>query len=68
MMRGAIVLITAVMSVIFLKRKQYRHHISSLCAILIGIGIVGIASVVMGDDDDEGSKTEFIGVVFLILS
>ena len=50
MMRGAIVFITAVMSVMFLGRKQYRHHVSSLILIIMGITIVGIASVLMVPD------------------
>lgn len=68
MMRGAIVFITAIFSVIFLKRKQYRHHWSSLATIIIGITIVGVVSVVKSSDEEEGTKTEFIGILFLILS
>jgi drug/metabolite transporter (DMT)-like permease len=56
MMRGAIVFITAIMSVIFLKNKQYRHHIVSLVLIIIGITIVGVASVTMVKPD-EGKKS-----------
>ena len=74
MMRGAIVFITAIMSVVFLKRKQYRHHWTSLTLIIVGISIVGVASVTMGKDDDPpkpdnaGGETKPIGIIFLIMS
>jgi uncharacterized membrane protein len=41
MMRGAIVIITSLMAFIFLKKKQYFHHIIGLFLIVIGIGLVG---------------------------
>lgn len=51
MMRGNLVLITALFSVIFLKRKQYAHHIISLAFIVAGVALVGYSSV-------EASKRE----------
>jgi drug/metabolite transporter (DMT)-like permease len=45
MLRGAIVIITAALAVIFLKKKQYRHHITSLFIIFLGLLIVGISSI-----------------------
>lgn len=50
MMRGAIVLITALMAFIFLGRKQYIHHLLSLLVIVIGVALVGVASQSGGDD------------------
>lgn len=41
MMRGIIVVITALLAVIFLGRKQYRHHWTSLFMIVLGVVIVG---------------------------
>lgn len=41
MLRGTIVIITAFLSVVFLKKKQYAHHWVSLMSILLGVGIVG---------------------------
>lgn len=45
MMRGMIVVITAIMSVVFLKKKQYFHHKISLTLIVIGVTIVGMVGV-----------------------
>ena len=77
MMRGGIVVITAILSVLFLKRKQYRHHIFGILLILAGIVIVGVASVVFSKDDkksDDGEEseggggTDALGIIMLIIS
>jgi drug/metabolite transporter (DMT)-like permease len=56
MTRGSIMIFTAVFSIIFLKSKIYRHQLSSLICIFIGIGIVGIAT--LGGDDSGDSKDD----------
>lgn len=43
MLRGMKVLVTAVLSIIFLKKKLYRHHWTSIAVIFIGLVLVGIA-------------------------
>ena len=43
MLRGMKVLITALLSIIFLKKKLYRHHWTSVGVIFIGLILVGIA-------------------------
>jgi drug/metabolite transporter (DMT)-like permease len=53
MMRGLIVFITAIFSIVFLKRVLYRHHYTALLLIVGGIGLVGVASV-MGEKKKEG--------------
>jgi len=57
MMRGLIVVITAIASIIFLKRKQYRHHWTGICLIVTGVFIVGYSSIAAASnsDDDGGS-------------
>ena len=71
MMRGIIVVITAAMSILFLGAKQYAHHWISLMMIVIGVAIVGIVSVTMGDKaaDDGGQDTTTVtGVLLLLLA
>lgn len=46
MMRGIIVPITAIFSIIFLGRKQYRHHWTGIALIVTGVASVGAVSVV----------------------
>eukprot|EP01134_Creolimax_fragrantissima_P001292 CFRG1292T1 len=45
MIRGAMVLFTAVFSVVFLKRKLFANHYLGLTLVIIGIFTVGLASV-----------------------
>ena len=45
MMRGVIVVITAVMAILFLGRKQFAHHWLSLFTIVLGVFIVGFVSI-----------------------
>ena len=54
MMRGAIVLITALFSVLFLGRKQYFHHLLSLFLIVLGVTLVGYAGIAASSKDDGG--------------
>jgi len=43
MLRSSVVLFTALLALIFLGRKFYRHHWTSLFAIILGIFLVGLA-------------------------
>jgi uncharacterized membrane protein len=45
MMRGIIVVITAMLAMTFLGRKQYRHHWTGIILIVSGVFIVGIVAV-----------------------
>jgi drug/metabolite transporter (DMT)-like permease len=71
MMRGAIVIIAALMSVAFLGAKQYCHHWTSLIVIMAGVAIVGLVSVLeSGPSDDSGDETptSLFGVILLIVA
>lgn len=63
MMRGLIVFITAMMSIIFLKKRLHRHHWTALVLIIGGIVLVGVASL-SGDSGD----TKALGIILLIVS
>jgi drug/metabolite transporter (DMT)-like permease len=45
MLRSSIVIYTAVFAMIFLGKKLYRHHWSSLVLMVFGIFLVGLASM-----------------------
>jgi drug/metabolite transporter (DMT)-like permease len=47
MLRGTIIIITAGMAIIFLKRKLYRHHWSSIAVIFTGVFLVGLAALLI---------------------
>lgn len=66
MMRGLIVVITALMSVVFLGKKQYRHHWTGVVLIITGVFIVGYASVAGAAKDGGGGGQAFLGILLLI--
>jgi len=65
MMRGSIVVICALFSIIFLKRKQYRHHWTGLACIVFGEIAIGFTTIrASKNDDEEGS--ELFGIILLV--
>lgn len=69
MMRGLIVVITALMSILFLGRKQYRHHWTGIVLIIFGVFWVGYVSVAASKNSDSGSSgSELLGIFLLICS
>lgn len=70
MMRGIIVLITALLSVAFLGKKQYCHHWTSLLVIVAGVFIVGAVGILMSGNDDshESTPTKPLGVILLLVA
>lgn len=71
MMRGIIVIITALLSMAFLGKKQYLHHWASLLSIIAGVTVVGLVGVLMSNKDggdDESTPTSVLGILLLLLS
>lgn len=66
MLRGTIIIITALMSIAFLKKKLYRHHWSSIACIFIGVFMVGLAAMIWSSDSDAPTKP--MGLVLLVIS
>lgn len=64
MMRGGLIFLTAIMSIIFLKAKLHRHHWTSLVFIIGGVTIVGVSSIEHSSDGDN----KILGILLLILS
>lgn len=67
MMRGLIVVITALMSVVFLGRKQYRHHVVGIMLILGGVFIVGLVSVLADAGSTSDSNGSALLGIFLLI-
>jgi drug/metabolite transporter (DMT)-like permease len=70
MMRGSIVVITALMSMAFLGRKQYRHHWTGIVLIVLGVVLVGLVSTFSPKAGDEPPTvgSEWLGILLLIIS
>jgi len=46
MLRGTLIIVIAGMSILFLKRKLFRHHWTSIAVICLGLALVGLAAVI----------------------
>ena len=64
MMGGCIVIVTALLSIIFLRRVLSRHHWTGLALVVLGIAMVGLA-VMIGQKDDDADKP-LIGIILMI--
>ncbi len=67
MLRGIKIIFTAAFSIIFLKKKLYRHHWTSICFIFIGLILVGVA-VLMNPPKTGSIETKPLGVFILIVA
>ena len=70
MMGGLQVFFVAIMSVIFFKRKYYRHHWTSLSFVVIGAVVVGASPILYPDNniEDATSSNPIFGVILLTIS
>lgn len=66
-MRGLIVVICAFFSIIFLKRKQYRHHWTGIVLIVAGVAEVGYVAISAGSTEDTNGSVG-LGIILLIIS
>ena len=64
MLGGFIVLIVAIMSMIFLGAKQYRHHWLGISFIFVGIGMV--AATALTSKDGNANKNPVLGIGMMI--
>ena len=71
MLRGGTIILTAIFSVIFLKRKLKSYHYIGIILTVMGVTIVGFSSFVAeGESDDQAddSANRFIGIGFILIS
>lgn len=72
MMRGFIVIITALFSMAFLGKKQYCHHWTALITIVFGVLVVGASAVLFDkkkddkNEGEEGSQTTALGIILIL--
>lgn len=64
MLRGMVIIVTSVMSILFLNRKLFRHHWTSVVVIFTGVAIVGISAVFK----TSGEEVHPMGIILLIIS
>lgn len=66
-MRGIIVVITALLSIIFLGRKLYIHHWWAIVFIVLGVFEVGWVSTFYSQPSSTGGS-EVMGIILLLIS
>jgi drug/metabolite transporter (DMT)-like permease len=64
MLRGMIIIVTSVMSIIFLNRKLFRHHWTSMAVIFTGVAMVGIAAILASKSEPVNP----LGILLLLIS
>lgn len=62
MLRGLIVIVTPILSMIFLGRKQYSHHYLGIFLIVSGVTFISYVHVT------KSIEASFLGVFLLILA
>ena len=66
-MRGIIVVITALFSMAFLGRKQYRHHWTGIVFIVLGVAEVGLVTILSGSATPTHGSVA-LGIILLLCS
>ena len=67
MMRGFIVVVCAIFSVIFLKKKLFIHHWTAVICIVLGEAAIGFVTIMAGSKEGEGGSEAF-GIMLLLIS
>lgn len=69
MMRGFIVVIACFFSILFLKKRYFRHHWLGVILVTGGIIMVGIAAAIWGKPEKgKTSGSIMVGIVLLIVA
>ena len=64
MMRSSVVIFSAFLALIILKKKLYRHHYVSMALIVLGIFLGGLSQVL----DSTGVKLSIAGVIIVFVA
>ena len=63
MMRGLIVVVVALYSVVFLRRTLFRHQVLGVVFVLVGVFIVGLASILKSQ---SSSRNPILGAILIV--
>lgn len=72
MLRGSLIIFTAVFSIIFLKNKIYRHNFLGIGSVILGLVLVGVAAFnktpIEGCSKDDSSDNVVLGFCLVIFA
>lgn len=68
MLRGMIVFVATIMSIIFLRKRYYIHHWLALFIVVIGVAIVGASPIIFPDENQskDSSSNPVLGLVLVL--
>lgn len=58
MLKGALVFIAAIYSIIFLKRRFYIHHWTAMSIVILGVIVVGASPIIYPDGNQGPDVTD----------
>jgi len=65
MLRGAIVVFTALLSVVWLRKRLYRFHWTAILLVVAGVCIVGVQSMEQSGSSGKGAGT-MLGMILIL--
>lgn len=65
MLRGGVILITALFTVVFLKKPLYKHNYIGCALVIVGISLVGASKYIF--PSSSGSDTDVINISISLL-
>ncbi len=67
MLRGTVVILNGILSMVFLKNRLYPHNFLGLMLIATGIAIVGLSSVLNANPNDLSMRNPLLGNICVLL-
>jgi len=67
MIRGGVILVTALFSVLFLKKTLHSHHYLGCVGVVVGIGLVGASNFIF-PATDSSSENKPWALILLVVS
>jgi len=67
MLRGGVIVLVALFSVLFLKRTLYSHHYLGMFLVITGVTMVGLSAILDSSNENE-SGSQILGVILIASS
>lgn len=67
MLRGGVIVLVALFSVLFLKRTLHSHHYLGMFLVITGVTMVGMSAILDASNDDQ-SGSKVLGVILIAAS
>ena len=68
MMRSTLVVFSAFLAIIFLKKKLYKHHFVSMFVIVAGIFLGGISQAIHSKEDGKDVRFDPLGIIVVLVA